>query len=105
MRYLFVLLLTGCATTDMVKVAEPQIVSVQWVREAPTFCGAHKVSRGCTWRTNDFKTCKIWATEDVSDEVLGHELRHCFGYDHAADVQTRAEDLRRATRNSVQWDF
>lgn len=105
MRYLIVLLLTGCASTDMVKVAEPKTVVVTWVRELPNFCGDQKLSTGCARVSRDFTSCTIWVPEGAPEYVLGHELLHCFGYDHAANVQRNAEALRRATRNSVQWDF
>lgn len=93
MRYLIVLLLAGCATTDMVKLAEPRTVVIEWVREKPTFCGegTHAGMRGCAKRSLGYKTCTIWATEDVPDEVLGHELRHCFGYEHAGALKKRAQ--------------
>ena len=92
MRYLYliVLLLAGCApNADMVKLASPETVVVTWNREAPTYCGSHKVANGCALSSPGYRTCSIWAREDVSDAVLGHELRHCFGYEHESSVRKR----------------
>jgi hypothetical protein len=66
---------------------------VTWVREMPTSCGDHKLGTGCTRSTRDYGKCIITAPENAPDHVLGHELRHCFGYEHAADV--RALDAAR----------
>ena len=33
---------------------------------------------GCAFWTYDGKKCQIYVTEGTSQEVLGHELRHCY---------------------------
>lgn len=87
MRYLIVLLLAGCAMSDMVKVAEPRAVVIEWVREKPTNCGDTARAEGCAYSTKDYSRCKLYALETATDAVLGHELRHCFGYEHETDLK------------------
>ena len=80
MRYLIVLLLAGCASSDMVKVAEPTSVAVYWFRVNPV-CGL--AEPGCASTADmapDFSVCRITALESVTDAILGHEFRRCFGY-------------------------
>ena len=32
----------------------------------------------CTFWSGDFKTCDIYFPKKVSNDILGHELRHCL---------------------------
>lgn len=85
--YLIVLLLAGCANTDMVKVAEPTNVAVYWFRVKPV-CGL--AEPGCTSTVDiapDFSMCRITALESVTDAILGHEFRRCFGYVRGANYR------------------
>lgn len=80
--------LTGCAGGPlMVNSYEVRGAFIQWDRVAPTTCGGQIETRGCaqwsTPRTKDINTCIITARADSPDDILGHEFRHCFGYDHA----------------------
>jgi hypothetical protein len=81
---------------DLVKVAEPRSVLIHWKREAPTSetCVNHRlagrVPQGCARVAADHSVCRITAHEWVHDAVLGHELRHCFGWEHEADLKWRA---------------
>ena len=84
-------------TNDMVKVAEPRRVVVTWAREAPTIvtCRNERIDgrslRGCAQVARDHSRCRIIAHEFIYDSVLGHELRHCFGWHHDADLKLRAK--------------
>ena len=76
------LMLAGCAS-DLVKVSEPQAVTITWVRVDPVTCGAVK-ALGCavTSPTYDARDCLIIMPEDSPDWVVAEEFRHCFGYMH-----------------------
>ena len=81
--------------SDLVKVAEPKSVVVTWTREAPTriTCRNERVRfdlRGCAIWARDYSRCRIIADEFIYDSTLGHELRHCFGWQHEADIKWRA---------------
>jgi hypothetical protein len=81
---------------DMVKVAAPKSVRVLWRREQPTTetCGNSRlpgrVPDACANVAQDHSSCRITAHEWATEALLGHELRHCFGWKHAADVLWRA---------------
>ena len=76
------MVLTGCS--DLVKVAEPQAVTITWVRAKPTECGDAKNALGCavTSPTYNARDCLIIMAEDSPDWVVAHEFRHCFGFKH-----------------------
>jgi hypothetical protein len=75
------LFLAGCAS-PLAKVATVEQVVVTWERRTPFFCGDVLGAAGCAYRDHGYRHCTIVAPEDVSDAVLGHELRHCFGWEH-----------------------
>jgi hypothetical protein len=89
-RYLILLLLSGCATTDYVK--------VQWHRipNEPTYRFDKRLGHSSATKANGFSrnvdgVCHIWAPDPPVTVVdgkrvfkqgqwgtLGHELKHCF---------------------------
>ena len=85
LRSSILILLMGCTYGgEMVKVAEPQTVAVTWERRAPDSCGMPPLVTvlACTFPSRDWSMCRIVAPEGTSDAVLGHEMRHCFGWVH-----------------------
>lgn len=84
----FLALLAGCAAPDLVKVADVPAVHIAWVRKAPAACGdlragGDRAIHGCAYRSADRSACVIWMPENAPDWVIAHEVKHCFGYEHA----------------------
>jgi hypothetical protein len=79
---------------DLVKIVEPTSVRVSWSREAPTRDTCRNVRvvspHGCAQVATDHTRCRIIAHEWSHDALLGHELRHCFGWKHEADLKLRS---------------
>jgi hypothetical protein len=98
MKYLILLLLTGCAQPYWVKDMDyfPDQVRVQEVADIASVCG-HKLDPvtllGCSWRLNDgidgklaLVFIKAGLTTELRDCVVQHEIKHCLGYNHSAAV-------------------
>ena len=87
MRFLLLLLLSGCSY-DWREAQRLDSVQVTWERVANTqeactpLVGAGRLWYACTSYDWVKKTCRIFSLADASDETLGHELRHCFGWTH-----------------------
>ena len=85
---LLLLILSGCGSASWREVERLDTVSVTWERVADTqaVCGK-RLSGGmiylaCAsydWAT---KICTIRAEAGASEWILGHELKHCFGWTH-----------------------
>ena len=85
-------LLSGCGTANLLRVPEsaPEQVTVRWVRvprsQIRLWCAKANMRLGaqplpteaiaCAVRDSD--VCTIYTTPEVSEEIVGHEVGHCF---------------------------
>lgn len=76
------ILLMGCAGHDLVKRAEPQTVSITWVRALPQECNGAANHPACAVRSAGYTHCLIIMPENAAPFVMAEEFLHCFGWEH-----------------------
>lgn len=117
MRYLIVLLLSGCV---MVKMDYSYAPPADWPKleeklhyieaiDFPKFCGKlplFKHADGCSVVNFEYEVCYIYLVKK-DDELLEHERGHCRGFDHVGQAgvslraweRWKAEKARREARS------
>lgn len=65
---------------DYEKLLDP-VIYVHVVDDLTGHCG--KVTQGCA--VGNAETCDIYVGERASPNVIAHEKRHCYGWDHTED--------------------
>lgn len=111
MRYLLLLLLTGCAAhmryvpidysrkppADWPQL-EQRVVYSKTIQELRDQCGASNEASGkylaCSQLYFDAGLCMIYVGPQTATDVLEHEREHCRGYDH-----------RGYSRGADAWDL
>ena len=89
--------LAGCVTPVYVKEADVQTVTITWLRTSDPSQPCARVLNaekgGCAIKTGwAAKDCLIVtpAAEKTSDQLLGEEVRHCFGWGQAQSTYQTA---------------
>ncbi len=91
--------LAGCITPVYVKEADVQTVTITWLRTSDPSQPCARVLNaekgGCAIKTGwAAKDCLIVtpAAEKTSDQLLGEEVRHCFGWGHPKPYHYKDSD-------------
>ena len=98
MRYLLILLLTGCATTKLVDIDYntqppadwPQLEERITYADIPTirrWCNMPKGMRAYNCAVVSFRygLCMIYLSDQNDASALAHERAHCQGYSHVGE--------------------
>jgi uncharacterized protein YceK len=95
---LILLLLSGCASIEERPVktgSDVRVVTLYRTYQATEECNRRGTAAAPGWKVAacasfNNQICTIVAQPTASDEILGHEVRHCFdGAWHKQNVETR----------------